>query len=616
MQKHRRHSHWPVAHLLTTAIGVVGVVLIASRALRPEEINLRATAARETPLAAMPSTRELLALPSVLDPENLDGGPETGNPQPEVMRFAGTIVAKQDGSPLANHEVTFLGQHTATSDTDGRFKIDLPPQGGLERNQYYALNIENQGETVFRGSARLGSDALIWIEPPVVLHGEVDLQGQGELPFPLAIGVSLAGPDRGVDSSIAVLLSAKGQVRQDGRFALRARPHHRPDTAEVRLVSSEKGLSATLHVPLADLMSPSGARLRLDTAPLKMVVTDGAGQPVEHASVRIWQPSTRDVAEKETDQSGRCSFLTTPGLWSWAAFKPGHQAMFGQIDTGTRGLELSCTLAPSISGFRLTGEVISASSQEPVSRAMVSAWPGAAADSLMEAGAFDPPYDSTRTDDRGSFSLAVPREDDICLIVRHGLVVRGPRVILEKGTSSIRLVMERAGRLFVERQALVDEPNATGPTRLLLVDRARPRTVSMTGYPPFAVPELAPGSYNIVMVNSLGSYGQTTAEVLAGKDLRVTVGTVPGTWFEGDVVDKAGVPIANASVQLRQEGWSEEVSKWCAARTDAEGRFRLLGGPWMEGKIFVSFRDVLVAQQAVTSGRRVHVVSAIPDRPW
>lgn len=207
-------------------------------------------------------------------------------------------------------------------------------------------------------------------------------------------------------------------------------------------------------------------------------------------------------------------------------------------------------MRPVDHSYRLAGEVISQVSGEPVVGALVSAWPREAADSLEDRRQLWPAYDVRRTDSKGRFSLAAPQDDDVCLLVRHGDLVQGPRVIVSQGMSWVRLVVVSAVRVIVGRKSLVNEPASWGPIRCLLVDRHRKRTIAWDGRPAFGVPGVPRGSYNVFLASAEGGYGQACVDVSQGEEALIVVGTVPGTWFEGSVVNELGDPLVGASVRM------------------------------------------------------------------
>jgi len=292
--------------------------------------------------------------------------------------------------------------------------------------------------------------------------------------------------------------------------------------------------------------------------------------------------------------------------------KPGYYARVGGINIDEGDGRLSCVLAPIDERHVLAGEIKSGHSGAPVIGAVVTAWPSLTSDSLDDPRQYWLPYAACPTTAEGTFSLAVPPGEDCCLIVRHRSLVHGPRVMVRRGVSWIRLTVAPATPLLVQQKSLVSEPASSGASRCLLVDRERKRTVAWRGRSQILVPGVPPGTYNVFLATPGGGYGQGTVDIELNEPKeghRVIIGTVPGSWFDGEVVDKVGRPIVDASVRVRHVGWPEEVSnRFGTTQTDSNGGFRVAAGLALSALLEVRVGRQIVATQESDVGEYVRIV--------
>lgn len=318
----------------------------------------------------------------------------------------------------------------------------------------------------------------------------------------------------------------------------------------------------------------------------------------------------QSVLERDTGDDGLCRFHVLPGRWHWAVTKANYHLATGMLVV-SKSIDnrVNCAIVPVLDCERLSGEVISAATGRPIDRARVSAWPkdiGVPADGESHLG---PYLDAVSTDKDGRFNLCTPRDAAVRLIVRHGEHASGPDVLVEPGTSWIRVALAPAGRITVLRRSLVPEPASSGPSRCLLVGRNRVRAIPWDGDPPITIPSVPPGEYNVFFLTAEGGYGQTSVTVESGKHTEVIVDTVPGSQFEGQVVEVSGLPCSGAKVVVRCSDWPEEVSAWLGTgTTGASGRFRLFGGLLVQGILEVKDERKVMVREEAMAGRPIRIV--------
>jgi hypothetical protein len=111
------------------------------------------------------------------------------------------------------------------------------------------------------------------------------------------------------------------------------------------------------------------------------------------------------------------------------------------------------------------------------------------------------------------------------------------------------------------------------------------------------------------MAGADGQYGQGSLEVVRMPEVDVVVDTVPGAWFEGQVVDGAGVPVTGRPVRALHADWPEEVSNALGlGATDESGMFKLFAGLAMEGTVEVRGGVVTDRSDRVEVGRPARIV--------
>jgi hypothetical protein len=475
--------------------------------------------------------------------------------QPSTAGVAGT-VREAGGDPLPNVRLTFRlsGQPTeVTSDGAGGYHLVLAPG---------------------RYRLELSADGFIGVD-------EMDLEvepGEKAKPVDFTLYRAARVGGRVIDPRGQPVAGAQvriHRVRSGRRFAVRrlqtttdanGRFHLMVPPSEVVLRADHGRLGSTLGPPLylAAGADASGVQLQLGLGLSLAGQVIGPGQQrVEQGEVTLSDELGSRTVRCDSDGRFELAGLTA-GRKLLQARAPGFSA--SQVKAAAVDARAGARIVLALSPLRvLAGKVVDAEEQ-PMPGARVTARPGSPG---REMAQLLPPL-AVKTDAEGGFELSgVP---DLPLLV----VARGP------GNS----VAQRAG-VAPNEKALILRLQQTGGVvgRVTDARTGRPvvsfvarlqgqgspvsrRFISATGR--YHLADLRPGRYELSL--AAPGYAPVFHErlgVIGGADIPADAALEPAGEVTGHVVDRAGRPLAGASVRLTT-GWAGDQ-----ATADAEGAFAL-----------------------------------------
>ena len=317
----------------------------------------------------------------------------------------------------------------------------------------------------------------------------------------------------------------------DGRFEARDVPAGRAQ-AFARVgnydSSNARNVSKPVDVPeegTVDVELPFEAGFALTVR----VVKEGQGVEGVNVFARGAGPDVATNGSGATDATGTLRMLgLKPGTYlvnaqSWLS---GAQAPEQKIDlTGDRTLEIVLPTG------RLSGRVVAAGSEQPLSNATVSV------KSMTSSGTFGMTHDAT-TDDSGRFQLTGLEAGSLTLTAtRSGYVVE-TRTVASDQTDELVIALARGDGLDVTgRDALLGTPLAN--LSVVVSDGAGAEVLTTYARLDSAgrgeIPSLKPGSYTIV-AGAWAGYAAATYEGVSVPGPALAVALTPGGTLDIDVV--------------------------------------------------------------------------------
>lgn len=340
-------------------------------------------------------------------------------------------------------------------------------------------------------------------------------------------------------------------------------------------------------VPAAQSASDQVVQVRLEPA-LRVpgrVVDAASGIPVDNATV--WAVSFPGHATS-TDRAGGFELSTRPGGTRAALAVNASGYLSAQVnvaDERSAPAEVSILLEPAAP---LSGLVRDAADQ-PVARASIQAAPLEARPRVRR----EPPV--TASDAEGSFHIADAEYDrPYRLTVRargfpntvvhappleRGAVPEPVRIVLTKGRRTSGHVVDTEGAPVAGAEVRLRRPPESDRTIFFdQLDATEPTTTDEHGG--FGLPPVSAGEYEMRIVHAeYVSPGHRRVEVPGGEgsfDLG-SFTLVPGAEILGVVSDPEGLPVADATVEVRRFGPDRDQER--STTTGLDGTFRLTGLP-------------------------------------
>jgi protocatechuate 3,4-dioxygenase beta subunit len=400
-------------------------------------------------------------------------------------------------------------------------------------------------------------------------------------------------------------LRLTGQVLREGRPVAGARVHawgskHESDTASdaqgrftleglrpntYQVIASHAGLDALRLVSLEPGMDPRDVLLELGTdARVTGTVRDPAGRPIAGATVRVRFNPERDyedpTAHARTAADGTYSLGPLPlGRYHLSAVAPRYNSSSYTVNVPEEGAHSQdFTLAPT---FLIEGRVLSAAGQ-PLPDVGLEL---EEEDTGGESGLW---RDSTSSGEDGTFVLEALQPVSYRLRAHHEDFLTTAQTV-QAPSSGVQVVLRAGARVEGE---VVDEKEHPVPQAQVVLspvenpykygfDTEESRTDERGR---FALEGLEPDTYRLTVWSGTGGEARShtrTLEVSGTEPVRVRLQLPVGLTLSGRVVDGAGKPIPEATIDLQAEKLEdpEQVGHfqvWQGGpRTGADGRFQL-----------------------------------------
>lgn len=420
-----------------------------------------------------------------------------------------------------------------------------------------ALNVEADGESDEVGSFReriqpliRGEQRSIVLEvptnPDMRFHGVlVDCESGLPVPHATVTACRSIGSRQDADGAWAPSTRDLVEVRSDsaGRFEMRLSSWTRPF---LRIQSSEHG--PALALPASDHGSPDRAQvIRLSrAATLRAQVVDGAGQPIQEASVRLRADGFALLAEEQEGVSGSSPHLPAE-IWN------------GELDASGR-----CTIAGLPANVPLSVQIRQGTEVLRKEPDAIRLQPGEIAERRWTVGSGGRIEGQVVDQD-----MQPVRSHAIWLLEREW---EGEQYIEmhAAGSAIKKATTDKHGRFSLEDVPLGHWWLCTAPTRSY-------------GDPPSA--DAIAAKTQSVLVESTG-----TKEVL--------LEVVRGLYIRGSVVDPVGKPEGRTNVS----GQPSAASTWLQTSTNEQGEFALgplVPGPcrlWADGSGSFAASDPVTAE--------------------
>ena len=350
--------------------------------------------------------------------------------------------------------------------------------------------------------------------------------------------------------------------------------------------------SAQVVMPPRDARPPQQPPPAVGTAALTgSVRMAGSTQPARKVRVSLSSPEIRGGRTAITDDDGRFSFTALPaGRYTLSANKPGHVSVtYGQRRPGRAGTPIQVSDGQKFQadlqiprGSVITGTVFDEHG-EPALQTSVRVMRV-----VNQNGRRTLQSSSSRsTDDRGiyrAFGL-LPGDYIVCATPRNTSVVNFERVQVE--LQALQSSYQAAARLNAEQALAVEQ-------RIASLQSSMPEDGEngSSGYSPVCYPGTV--SAGLASPITLG-----VAEERPGVDIQLQL--APLARVEGTVANATGAQLRGINVSLSDAQQSGLSIGNISARTDAEGRFRLMNVP--PGQYRLTARATIRPEQPAAGGR-------------
>jgi protocatechuate 3,4-dioxygenase beta subunit len=510
--------------------------------------------------------------------------------------IAGRAYIQESGEPVSGLTVVLCPQDeprgddvTVVTGTEGRYrfegvrqgayKLNYAPQAGLPRPPNDGMQEE---VTVVRVKAdQVIDDADLAIRRGVRVRGRVvDEQGR-----PVQ-GAHVEGRDRTDDRSLESFIT-----QADGAFALAGFRQTASFTLEARFDHTERTLVGTMFGPVA--LGPedlSDVQMTLGPgACLRGTVVDPDGNPVAGAVLRA-----TPKAKVEVLQGAASTKTGVDGAFTLKNIAPGVNGLFAQVPEQSRGIilgppwdALEMSAGQEIRDATIVLQIDGAEeSLEIAGRVVDGAHKPVADVEVMVNGASASGNAWTPTE--GTFRVKGLKPGPYRVNARTRLPGLHGEVTLEAveaGTEGMEIVLPAtggvAGRVVDSTGAPVREFDlcwqdnrnryVPGSDRNFVHQRSEDGSFELKGIEPGPCTVIAkatgysPASVEVPLISS----GETVRGVTVRLEQEATLA--------GVVVDKEGVPVANAGVIPGEAPQSEAPENAVAAHTGPDGTFRLTG---------------------------------------
>lgn len=488
------------------------------------------------------------------------------------------IVTGPDGRPAADATIESVGQYrtggaptrTATSDVDGRFRID-----GLSSDLVH-LGVRASGYPILtRGNVRTNNDdpVLFELEPGASLTGRVlDSGGNGVAGIPVSLGIDhgpFADDDwllwNAEDTDPRRMTDAEGRFRFEGLMAGTWSAAAKKGTEGARLDGIALAPGAEREI---ELLLQTRDRLTV-------IVTTDAGEPVAQAQVRARSPGDllSSGSYGRTDGSGRTEMDIDPGP---ATVEVSHRKLRDasrevQLEPGDN--ELRFELEP---GLEIGGTVRSYDGA-PLALATVEA-------DTEYSRNVQSHRTNTVSDRNGAFRLTGLEAHRYLLTARaSGYADGGPEEPIEVGDAAIEgieIVLEPEVSITGVVTGL--SPSDLSQAEIHVRNGPRSRTASVDSEGNFSVEGIGPGTWDVMaikgewerMVERTVTIERGTTEVF------VELAFERGLRLSGQVAED-GAPLGGARLYVGEQ----------ETRTDHQGRFALEGLEAGPNEVIVSRAD-------------------------
>ncbi|MFN8038400.1 MAG: carboxypeptidase regulatory-like domain-containing protein [Acidimicrobiales bacterium] len=491
----------------------------------------------------------------------------------ELVR--GTVTRPPVGAPLADATVTLVDSRTGRSFTaltgsDGRY--ELPGMRvGTHSLQVEASGYLDDGPSPVTVGAGVGGGRDVTLSVGGSIRGIVRDAATNPVP-----GATVAAAD-GLGGSVAAVAGADGSYLIAGL---------RPGTFTVSASGDGHGAASQAGVVVADGAEVVGIDLTLLAgAGLTGVVRDGAGHPVEGATVTVYDPPGLRQSVTGPDGAYAVGSLGA-GLRHLTVTAPGHRA--SELDVAVVA-GASTTRDISLDALGAISGVVRLPDASPV--------PGVTLRIVDDEGQ---PVASTVTDAGGAYRFADIGAGTYQLVVQGGLA-HDTVTLVNPGDVVVHDFEVQLGRL---NGRVLDQRGQPAPYAELQVTAVGPATAT----PVLALTDadgrfsvvVRPGTFTVQVTDRRAPFASTDPVAVAVGEVHdvgdlVAVGLGVTVHVASTATGQSGV--AGAFVGLRGPGGT-----LVGGRTDATGAFVLTGVPAGSYELLVRTAGLASHRQSITIG--------------
>ncbi len=519
--------------------------------------------------------------------------PAAESPAPTVapFRMHGRVLDSELGLAVPDVHLRFMGGEDSRSmwkvavdaDADGEFTAELPGAAAAPGSMAVARLTDAHKTVLFTGPLAIAAEVVIPVRGQLVLSGKLVFSNARE---PSACTVTFFVPPA---SNVGVpQFCGTANVDPTGAFLFSFRPAIESASYQLMIGCDGRNLSS-VEVATSVLRAPGGALVRVESARLELLVRDETGAAIAAAKVRASADALADFSpvSAETGADGTLVLDVPRGRLDLGVAKPGHAPHMETLKAAPREryLVVLRRLKPD---DVLEGLVVD-EADKPVAGAKVTCWPSDLARPVAYCG-----MQHETTDEQGRFRVAAARGQPWNVIaLQKGFAEPRPlHCTPEDGLVRIRLHPSTSLQVRL-RARPGSKGSSEGPVQFFLVDRHK--DVVIPGFSneiPFTISSVADGDYNLFVLLGQDGYGEAALSFDRRRARRMTVEVEMGdaVWFDGLLCRADGTPLEGLDVTCLHPLWPGEVrATWGAITSDAQGRFRVLGG-W-ESSIEVQARE-------------------------
>lgn len=569
------------------ALIIFGVRFARSRGGDEHDAHTRAI---EFP-AASTQALELESAPEGLEP-GARASAESAPPPAEVpseqapaptlapFRMHGRVLDSELGLAVPDVHVRFMGGEDARAmwkvavdaDANGEFTAELPAAAAGPGSMAAARVTDAHKTVLFSGPLSIAAEIVIPVRGQRVLSGRLVFSDARE---PSACNVTFFVPPA---SNIGVpQFCGSTSVDPAGEFLFSFRPATESASYELMIGCDGRNLSS-VEVATSALCAPGGALVRVESARLELLVRDETGAAIAAAKVRASADALADFSpvSAETGVDGTLVLDVPKGRLDLGVAKPGHAPHMERLKSTPR--ERYVVVLRRLKPDDVLVGLVVDEADKPVAGAKVTCWPSDLARPVAYCG-----MQHQTSDEEGRFRVSAARGQPWNVIALQKGFAEPRPLHCNPEDGVVRIRLQPSTSLQVRLRARPGSKGSSeGPVQYFLVDRHK--DVVIPGFSneiPFTIPSVADGDYNLFVLLGQDGYGEAALAFDRRRTRRMTVEVELGDalWFDGLVCRADGAPLEGLDVLALHPLWPAQVrATWGAITSDAQGRFRVLGG--------------------------------------